>query len=128
VRSSFWDGFSSADFSDWLAPIISPEAVDWYAGFGRRPLASDRGSRFLVCWPIAGGLSILLGYRAKLAAWLIVLFCSGHLDDAQVLAGPGSHDGADPNDSLHENVSMLGAALLILSSDRTVQLRWPPSR
>jgi hypothetical protein len=27
---------------------------------------------------------------------------SGHCNDAQVLAGAGSYDGADPNDSLHE--------------------------
>ena len=27
---------------------------------------------------------------------------SGHLDDAQVLAGAGSHDVADPNDSIYE--------------------------
>jgi len=37
------------------------------------PLASI-AFRFLVWLAIAGGLSILLGYRAKLGAWLIVVF------------------------------------------------------
>jgi uncharacterized membrane protein YphA (DoxX/SURF4 family) len=42
-------------------------------GFSRRALGLDRGSASGVV-AIAGGLSILLGYRAKLGAWLIVLF------------------------------------------------------
>lgn len=63
---------------------------------------------------IAGGLSILLGYRAKLGAWLIVLFL--------VLVTPMMHKFwgvADPNMAqlqmimFLKNVSMLGGALLI---------------
>jgi hypothetical protein len=70
---------------------------------------------------IAGGLSILLGYRAKLGGWLIVPG-SGHLDDAQVLAGAGSHDGADPNDSVHEECRHARRGLAHFSvRSRTVQ-------
>ena len=63
---------------------------------------------------IAGSLSILLGYRAKLGAWLIVLFL--------VLVTPMMHKFwgvADPNMAqlqmimFLKNVSMLGGALLI---------------
>jgi putative oxidoreductase len=63
---------------------------------------------------IGGGLSILLGYRAKLGAWLIVLFL--------VLVTPTMHKFwgvADPNVAqlqmimFLKNVSMLGGALLI---------------
>jgi putative oxidoreductase len=63
-----------------------------------------------------GGLSILLGYRAKLGAWLIDSLSGSrsHSDDAQVLGTV-----ADPMMQqmqmimFMKNVSMLGGALLI---------------
>jgi putative oxidoreductase len=63
---------------------------------------------------IAGGLSILLGYRAKLGAWLIILFLVG--------VTPMMHNFWTVSDPMmHQiqmimflkNVSMLGGALLI---------------
>jgi putative oxidoreductase len=63
---------------------------------------------------LAGGLSILLGYRAKIGAWLIVLFLAG--------VTPVMHNfWAVTDPMMHQmqmimfmkNVSMLGGALLI---------------
>jgi len=63
---------------------------------------------------LVGGLSILLGYRAKIGAWLIVLFL--------VVVTPLMHrfwGAADPNMAQMQminflkNMSMLGGALLI---------------
>ena len=63
---------------------------------------------------LAGGLSILLGYRAKVGAWLIALFL--------LLVTPAMHKFwgiADPMTAqvqmvmFPKNVSMLGGALLI---------------
>jgi putative oxidoreductase len=63
---------------------------------------------------IAGGLSILLGYRAKIGAWLLVLFLAG--------VTPMMHNfWAVTDPMMHQmqlilfmkNVSMLGGALLI---------------
>lgn len=63
---------------------------------------------------LVGGLSILLGYRAKIGAWLIVVFL--------VLVTPIMHKFwgvADPNlaqlqmINFMKNLSMLGGALLI---------------
>ena len=63
---------------------------------------------------LVGGLSILLGYRAKIGAWLIVLFL--------VLVTPIMHKFwgvADPMMAqaqminFMKNLSMLGGALLI---------------
>ena len=63
---------------------------------------------------LAGGLSILLGYRAKIGAWLIVLFLA--------LVTPALHNFWAFSDPMaHQmqlvmfmkNVSMLGGALLI---------------
>jgi len=63
---------------------------------------------------IAGGLSILLGYRAKIGAWLIVLFLAG--------VTPMMHNfWAVTDPTMHQiqfvmflkNLSMLGGALLI---------------
>jgi putative oxidoreductase len=51
---------------------------------------------------IAGGLSILLGYRAKLGAWLIALFLvpvSLMMHKFWTVTDPMR---ADPNDSVHE--------------------------
>jgi putative oxidoreductase len=61
-----------------------------------------------------GGLSILLGYRAKLGAWLIVLFLVGVTPMMHKFWGV-----ADPMMQqmqmimFMKNVSMLGGALLI---------------
>jgi putative oxidoreductase len=63
---------------------------------------------------LAGGLSVLLGYRAKLGAWLIVLFLVG--------VTPMMHKFWAVTDPMIQqmqmimfmkNVSMLGGALLI---------------
>ncbi|MFZ0287530.1 MAG: DoxX family protein [Candidatus Sulfotelmatobacter sp.] len=63
---------------------------------------------------LAGGLSVLLGYRAKLGAWLIVLFLVG--------VTPMMHKFRAVTDPMMQqmqmimfmkNVSMLGGALLI---------------
>jgi putative oxidoreductase len=63
---------------------------------------------------LAGGLSILLGYRAKIGAWLIVLFLAG--------VTPTMHKFWGVTDPMMfqmqfvmfmKNVSMLGGALLI---------------
>ena len=63
---------------------------------------------------LAGGLSILLGYRARIGAWLIVLFLA--------LVTPALHNFWAFSDPMaHQmqfvmfmkNVSMLGGALLI---------------
>ena len=63
---------------------------------------------------LAGGLSVLLGYRAKLGAWLIVLFLVG--------VTPMMHKFWAVTDPMMQqmqmimfmkNVSMLGGALLI---------------
>ena len=71
---------------------------------------------------LVGGLSILLGYRAKIGAWLIVLFL--------VLVTPMMHKFwgvADPNMAqvqmimFLKNVSMLGGALLITQFGAGVQ-------
>jgi putative oxidoreductase len=63
---------------------------------------------------LAGGLSILLGYRAKLGAWLIVLFLV-----PVTLMMHNFWTMTDPNAAqmqqimFMKNVSMLGAALMI---------------
>ena len=52
---------------------------------------------------LAGGLSVLLGYRAKIGAWLIALFlvpCNAH--DAQVLGRDGPDGGSNADDYVHE--------------------------
>lgn len=63
---------------------------------------------------LAGGLSILVGYRAKLGAWLIVLFLV-----PVTLTMHNFWTMTDPNAAqmqqimFMKNVSMLGAALMI---------------
>ena len=77
------------------------------------PLASI-GVPLMGVISLVGGLSILLGYRAKIGAWLIVLFL--------VVVTPLMHrfwGVADPNTAQMQminflkNMSMLGGALLI---------------
>lgn len=64
--------------------------------------------------PLLGGISILLGYKAKIGAWLLVIFL--------VPVTPVMHDfWAMPNPAMHaaqlanflRNTSFLGSALLI---------------
>ena len=63
---------------------------------------------------IVGGLSILLGYRAKLGAWLIALFLIGVTPAMHKFWGI-SDPMAHQMQFIHfmKNVSMLGGALLI---------------
>jgi putative oxidoreductase len=77
------------------------------------PLASI-GVPFSGVIAILGGLSILLGYRAKLGAWLIVLFL--------IAITPAMHKfWTVPDPTMHmiqmvmfmKNLTMLGGALLI---------------
>jgi putative oxidoreductase len=63
---------------------------------------------------LAGGLSILLGYRAKIGAWLIVLFLAGvtpMLHNFWAVTDPMMHQMQMI--MFMKNVSMLGGALLI---------------
>lgn len=89
------------------SPIIA------YAASQRVPLASI-AVPFSGALAILGGLSILLGYRAKIGAWLIVAFVVG--------VTPMMHNfWAVTDPMMHEmqmimfmkNLSMLGGALLI---------------
>jgi putative oxidoreductase len=84
-----------------------------YAASQGAPLASI-GVPLMGVISLVGGLSILLGYRAKIGAWLIVLFL--------VLVTPIMHkfwSVADPMMAqaqminFMKNLSMLGGALLI---------------
>jgi len=84
-----------------------------YAASQGVPLASI-AVPFSGAMALLGGLSILLGYRAKLGAWLIVLFLVG--------ITPMMHKFWGVSDPMIQqmqmimfmkNVSMLGAALLI---------------
>lgn len=62
----------------------------------------------------AGGLSILLGYRAKIGAWLLVLFLAGvtpMLHKFWVVTDPMMYQMQFV--MFMKNVSMLGGALLI---------------
>lgn len=63
---------------------------------------------------LVGGLSILLGYRAKIGAWLIVLFLVGvtpTLHKFWVVSDPMMHQMQMI--MFMKNLSMLGGALLI---------------
>ena len=63
---------------------------------------------------LAGGLSILLGYRAKIGAWLIVLFLAGvtpMLHNFWAVTDPMMHQMQMI--MFMKNVSMIGGALLI---------------
>jgi putative oxidoreductase len=63
---------------------------------------------------LAGGLSILLGYRAKIGAWLLVLFLAGvtpMLHNFWAVTDPMMHQMQLV--MFMKNVSMLGGALLI---------------
>ena len=84
-----------------------------YAASQGAPLASI-GVPLMGVISLVGGLSILLGYRAKIGAWLIVVFL--------VLVTPIMHKiwgAADPNlaqlqmINFMKNLSMLGGALFI---------------
>jgi putative oxidoreductase len=63
---------------------------------------------------LAGGLSILLGYRAKIGAWLLVLFLAGvtpMLHNFWTVADPMMHQMQLI--MFMKNVSILGGALFI---------------
>jgi putative oxidoreductase len=65
-----------------------------------------------------GGLSILLGYRAKIGAWLIVLFLVGvtpMMHNFWAVADPMMHQMQMI--MFMKNVSMLGGALIISQLD-----------
>jgi len=95
-----------------LAGHFAPESIAYAAQKGV-PLASLAvpASGILA---FAGGLSVLLGYRAKLGAWLLVLFLlpvTLMLHDFWTVADPMA---AQMEQAMFmKNVSMLGAALLI---------------
>jgi putative oxidoreductase len=76
---------------------------------------------------LAGGLSILLGYRAKIGAWLIVLFLAGVtplLHNFWAVSDPMMHQMQFV--MFMKNVSMIGGALLPdAAGQRTVELRQP---
>jgi putative oxidoreductase len=66
---------------------------------------------------LAGGLSILLGYRAKIGAWLLVLFLAGvtpMLHNFWTVTDPMMHQMQFV--MFMKNVSMLGGALFISQS------------
>ena len=93
--------------SDFKAQVIG------YVASQGVPLASI-GVPLMGVISLVGGLSILLGYRAKIGAWLIVLFL--------VVVTPLMHrfwGVADPNMAQTQminflkNLSLLGGALLI---------------
>jgi putative oxidoreductase len=95
------------------APSDFKKQVIGYVAAQGVPLASI-GVPLMGVISLLGGLSILLGYRAKIGAWLIVLFL--------VVVTPLMHKFwgvADPNMAqvqminFLKNVSMLGGALLI---------------
>lgn len=63
---------------------------------------------------IAGGLSVLLGYRAKIGAWLLVVFLAGVtplMHNFWAVSDPVMHQTQFVN--FMKNLSMLGAALFI---------------
>jgi putative oxidoreductase len=63
---------------------------------------------------LAGGLSILLGYRAKIGAWLIALFLVGVTPMLHKFWGIADPMAAQMQMIMFmKNVSMLGGALLI---------------
>jgi putative oxidoreductase len=89
------------------SPIIA------YAASQGVPLASI-AVPFTGLLALAGGLSILLGYRAKIGAWLIVLFLAGvtpMMHKFWVVADPLAHQIQFA--MFLKNVSMMGAALFI---------------
>ena len=51
---------------------------------------------------LVGGLSILLGYRAKIGAWLIAVFLVGVTATAQFLGRDGPDDAPDAVHPVHE--------------------------
>jgi len=91
---------------------FSKQTIDYAASQGV-PFAS-LAVPFSGALALAGGLSILLGYRAKLGAWLIVLFLVGVTPMMHKFWT--IHDPAMAQIQMimfMKNVSMLGGALLI---------------
>ena len=120
VATSFWQG-AVVVFGRFLFALIflmaganhfSKQTIGYAASQGV-PLASVAVPLSGVV-AIAGGLSILLGYRAKLGAWLIVLFLvpvSLMMHKFWAVTDPMM--GQIQMILLMKNVSMLGGALLI---------------
>ena len=62
---------------------------------------------------LVGGLSILLGYRAKIGAWAAgAVPGRGHADAAQLLDGHRPDDAADADDYVHEERFHVGRRAL----------------
>jgi putative oxidoreductase len=94
---------------------FSPDAVGYAAQAGV-PFAS-----FMVpasgIMAFVGGLSILLGYKARLGAWLLVLFLLPVTVMLHAFWAMDDPMAAGMHQALFmKNVSMLGAALVIASS------------
>jgi len=97
----------------WAAPNHFSRHTIAYAASQGVPLASIAVPLSGII-ALAGGLSILLGYRAKLGAWLIVLF----LFPVTLMMHRfwGMHDASTAQTQMvmfMKNVAMLGGALLI---------------
>lgn len=91
---------------------FSSQTIAYSASHGV-PLAS-LAVPFSAVLAILGGLSILLGYRAKIGAWLIALFLIGvtpMLHNFWAVSDPMAHQMQFI--MFMKNVSMLGGALLI---------------
>jgi putative oxidoreductase len=91
-------------FQEETIAFVSEQGIPWAGLFV--PLAG-----FLA---LAGGLSILLGWRAKLGAWLLVAFLvpvTLLMHPFWVVSDPGA--AAMQEAMFFKNVSMLGGALLI---------------
>ena len=91
---------------------FSSQTISYSASHGV-PLAS-LAVPFSAVLAILGGLSILLGYRAKIGAWLIALFLIGvtpMLHNFWAVSDPMAHQMQFI--MFMKNVSMLGGALLI---------------
>src|SRR6266849_4879797 len=117
--------FLRADF-----PVCCPQSLHQanhrLFGFSRRALGLDRGSAFR-----RGGHCRRPQHFAGLPrkTWRLAHRAvpdSGHVDVAQVLDRNRSHDGADPNDSVHEKCLHARRRLVDYSvRSRAVQSGWP---
>jgi putative oxidoreductase len=95
------------------APMHFTSQVIAYAASQGVPLASISVPLSGII-AIAGGLSILLGYRAKIGAWLLVLFLAAvtpMLHNFWAVSDPMMHQMQFV--MFLKNVSMMGAALFI---------------
>lgn len=94
-------------------PTLFTSPIIGYAASQGVPMASI-AVPFSGVLAIAGSVSILLGYRAKIGAWLIVLFLAGVTPMMHKFWGvtdPMAHQMQFIN--FMKNASMMGGALLI---------------